>query len=930
MPVLAIIVGAVLGGMWDHDFFGAAVGALLAWLLVRMQRQERAIGELRQALHRQATAAAATTAAGMQAAAEAAPNEPTRAVPEPQAAIPPVAEAAAPIQRAAEPGAITAAQPAAGTAAETAIPAAPITPSAAPAPDRFATVKSWLFGGNTIAKLGVAILFVGLTFLAKFASEHVHLPVEFRLAAVAACALGLLAFGWRLRVRRAGYAQVLQGAAVAVLYLTLFVAFRWYQVVAAAPVFAAMVAVAALAAALAVLQDAKPLAVIGALGGFATPLLVSTGSGNHVALFSYYLVLDLGIAAVAWFKTWRSLNLIGFAATFGVGALWGVFEYRPERYASSQLFLIAFFLLFSAILLMPARRVASASSSGTAGASSSAGPGEAVSPSRAAAWVNGSLLFGLPTIAFALQLGMVRHWAFGSALSALALASFYVALAMWMRAREAMRVTFEASLAIATVFLTLVIPFALDARSTAGAWALEGAGLVWLGFRQSRRLARGFGYALLALAGPTLVWAMDRHGAPTGVLNAYLFNGALAAVGSLLAAYWVKRGAAAGQAMRGEDLAEPFLIGWATLWVLGTTAVQIEHFVRPPYGLAAWLVAGSVLALGFAALAWKAHWPRAVWPAALHAVLLVMGTLDALVSLRAPWAEGGAWAWPVALATHLALLRFAAPRWAVPMVTSAAHVIGVLVLATLGALAGRAVTADWGDAASAWSWLGWLVVPALTLMLLLRPGLAVRWPLVSAPAAYGQVAAGVLSLSLWAWTLAANFSSNGGARPLPHVPLVNPLDVGVGVALLGVFLWLRSALARQVFEKAPALPPAALGIAGFAWLNTMLLRAFHHWGEVPYRLHAWTRSLPVHTGITLLWTATALVLMWFATRRAQRAPWLVGAGLLAAVVGKLMWVDLSGSGTVARIVSFIGVGVLMLVIGYVAPLPAKGATHGKA
>ena len=114
-----------------------------------------------------------------------------------------------------------------------------------------------------------------------------------------------------------------------------------------------MVAVAALAAALAVLQDARALAVIGALGGFATPLLVSTGSGNHVALFSYYLVLDLGIAAVAWHRTWRSLNLIGFVGTFIVATAWGVLKYRPEHYASSQAFLIAFFLLFVAILLMP-------------------------------------------------------------------------------------------------------------------------------------------------------------------------------------------------------------------------------------------------------------------------------------------------------------------------------------------------------------------------------------------------------------------------------------------------------------------------------------------------------------------------------------------------------------------------------------------------
>jgi uncharacterized membrane protein len=60
-----------------------------------------------------------------------------------------------------------------------------------------------------------------------------------------------------------------------------------------------------------------------------------------------------------------------------------------------------------------------------------------------------------------------------------------------------------------------------------------------------------------------------------------------------------------------------------------------------------------------------------------------------------------------------------------------------------------------------------------------------------------------------------------------------------------------------------------------------------------------------------------------------RAPWVAGAVLLAAVVAKLLLVDLSGTGTVMRIVSFIGVGVLMLVIGYVAPLPGKAAKDAK-
>jgi uncharacterized membrane protein len=137
-----------------------------------------------------------------------------------------------------------------------------------------------------------------------------------------------------------------------------------------------------------------------------------------------------------------------------------------------------------------------------------------------------------------------------------------------------------------------------------------------------------------------------------------------------------------------------------------------------------------------------------------------------------------------------------------------------------------------------------------------------------------------------------------------------------------------------------SLPPAGraalIGVAGFIWLNAMLVRGFHHYAGVAYRFDAWSESLAVQTGITLLWTVTALVLMWLAVRRAalvpalenmsasaSRAAWMVGAGLLAAVVLKLLIVDLSGSGTVTRIVSFIGVGVLMLVIGYVAPLPGK-------
>ena len=956
LRIFAMVAGAIVGGLWAEGF-GALAGAALAWLGFVARQQARDIADLR----RDVDSLSARRGALAQAEPAAAPTQHTAAIAAATIATPAApAPAAAPTQSPS-----TTIMGASGAPAESkwadephdteagslwgdvagASSRAPTEPGRA---DALAPLKQWLFGGNTIVKLGVAILFIGLAFLAKFAAQHVDVPVEVRLAGIGGAALALLALGWRLRTSRAGYAQVLQGGAVAVLYLTLFVAFRFYGVLGVGPVFACMVAVAALAAALAVLQDARALAVIGALGGFATPLLVSTGGGNHVALFGYYLVLDLGIAAVAWHKSWRLLNLIGFFATFGVGAAWGVASYRDEHFLSAQAFLIAFFLIFVAILLMPARRLPIA---GAGGDSAEVG---ATNASRGDTWVNGSLLFGLPTIAFALQHGMVRSVDYGTAISALLLALCYGGVAAWMRRQVRLAVMFEASLAIATVFLTLVIPFALDAHSTSGAWALEGAGLVWLGLRQRRVAPRLFGYALLLLAGVAMWHAVQRHGVPPTIFNALLFNGVLAGAASLAAAYFVQRfgdfsasdaalsierierpqasalspppavGSQAtqgGPAIPGERIAEPLLIGWGTLWLLMTAGSQIIDFAAPRLQLAAWLVCVSAIALLYTVLSLRLAWPCIVWPALGHAPLLALAVAVSALNQDAPSQDGGAWAWPLALATHLVLLWRVAQRWPA-QAAHAVHGLGLLVLAALGALQGRAITRDWGDPASAWAWLGWLLVPAALLLWVPRAGFALRWPVRMASAAYQTHAAGLLVAGLLLWTLLANIASNGAAAPLPHVPLLNPLDLGIGIALLAAWLWMRSAAASPLFAPHPNLAVQLTAIAGFVWLNAILIRGFHHYGGVAFRFNAWIDSLAVQSGVSLLWSATALVLMWLAARRALRTPWMVGAVLLGAVVLKLVLVDLSGTGTVTRIVSFIGVGVLMLVIGYVAPLPA--------
>ncbi len=138
----------------------------------------------------------------------------------------------------------------------------------------------WLLQGNPVAKIGVLLLFFGLAYLFKFATDHDMLPIELRLGMAAALAGGLLTIGWKLRSKKPLFGLLLQGAASGCWYLTIFAAFRLYGLLPQELAFGLMIVVCAASVMLAILQQAQSLAVAASLGGFLAPLLLSTGSGN--------------------------------------------------------------------------------------------------------------------------------------------------------------------------------------------------------------------------------------------------------------------------------------------------------------------------------------------------------------------------------------------------------------------------------------------------------------------------------------------------------------------------------------------------------------------------------------------------------------------------------------------------------------------------
>ena len=771
-------------------------------------------------------------------------------------------------------------------------------------------VREYFTGGNTLVRVGIVILFFGVAFLLRYLAQHTRIPIELRLSAVAVGGIVLLLLGWRLRKKRPGYALALQGGAVGILYLTVFAGMRLYSVLPAGLAFGLLFVIAVVSAALAVLQDSQAFALLGAAGGFLAPILASTGQGSHVVLFSYYAVLNLGLLLIAWFKAWRPLNVAGFLFTFVIGAVWGVLRYRPELLGSTEPFLILFFLLYVAIAVLFTERQAP----------------------ELRGYVDGTLVFGTPLAAFGLQSALLLDRHFALAYSALIVSAFYLALAWTLHRwrRDTQRLLIEAFMALGVLFLTLAVPLGLDGRWSSATWSVEGAGLVWIGSRQGRRLPRAFG-ALLQIAGGVIFWT-DRGTLSEAlpVLNSACLGGVLVSAASVFCAAILRK--------HHERLAEyeasipPVLFFWGLLWWLFSGLTEIQRSVPDRYDAGASLVFLAATALMCSELSRRTRLEVARLPSLWLLPAMVFYAFLAVVEVHHPLADGGWLSWPCAFAVFYLLCR----RHEGPArggVATALHVGGLWLLTALASWE-VAWAIDTGvQGSGSWPAIAWALIPATVIFALVRLAKREGWPIGVHREAYLAVAGAGLGAYLVAWSLVTNLSHNGDPFPIPFVPLLNPLDLAeLFVLLVLLRYWLQLRAQGYPLHTLVGDPTAfgALAALAFVWLTAALLRTLHYWAGVPLQADALLSSTLVQTSVSIFWAVLALASMLLATRKRARVVWLVGAALLAVVIGKLFLVDLARVGTIERIVSFVVVGVLMLVVGYFSPLPPQSAAKAKS
>jgi uncharacterized membrane protein len=888
----------------------------------------------------------------------------------------------------------------------------PVEPSKSTEPAWMMQIlTSYFTGGNILVRIGGVILFFGLAFLLKYAAEHSTISIEMRLWSVATVAVGLVVAGWRLRQREGAYGQILQGLGVAVLYLAIYGASKFYTLLSLELAFVLMLVVVILGSLLALRQSSLPLALFSTGGGFLVPVLTSTGEGSHVVLFSYYLLLNFGIFFMAWREAWRVLNLVGFVFTFIIATGWGVLRYAPEMFATTEPFLLLYFLMYLAILILFAKK----------GANN---------------LVDSTLLFGLPAVVFPLQVVLTSHIYHGAAYSAVVLGLLYLLLFKVLRGKSHMELIAPSFLGLGVLFLTIAVPYFFDADVTAALWAMESSAVIWLSLKQSRRLPRYLGEVLLL--GSLLLYLAEMLSA-RGLLIAEYLGYIVVMVSLFVTAVILHR----AKKILDYDtyMPEVMLLLSVGVWFVSgfeLTSMYFHYAIGHEMTLVA--IVGSVLlyyayrylrwervrqilqatlplgVISFVSVLSRGHFFEGIgmfvfvllsgWSYYLLYVYQEAWRIDKILHLLGAW-------FIAAVCTHelhyylmeesssVALRYFVLT--AIPLlllyVFTARHIfVGWLrPYRRLYGLVGAGLFVPY---LLFWEVLGWrwvstdgLYIPLLNLldsMQIITIAMIYYWGLrhrrylgtmilrwfyillfvafmllisvIYARAMHHYMQIPYNLLSLWGdyyfqmgivllWGMVSVIMARLSKR------YINPLlPIGAGLVLLLPLLWELMAFGYSPDFLGSYIPLLNLldltqigllsmasyislchrkivaikiqkGIwssLGFLWMllvSVLFARGVHYYRDIPYVLSALWSDGYFQTGLSLLWSSVAIVLMLLSKRYVHRFMWIVGFGLLGVVVCKLFFVELANSGTVERIVSFMVVGTLLLLIGYFVPIP---------
>lgn len=344
-------------------------------------------------------------------------------------------------------------------------------------------------GENLMNKIGIAVFVIGMGLLLRLAIGR-NLIDEVGRVVIGMLSGGILMFiAHRTRITFRAFSSVLIAGGISIFYFTFGIAFHQYQLIGQLPTFIIMIVITALAVVFSVLYDRKELAILSLIGGFATPFIASTGTGNYVVLFTYLLILNTGMLLLSEKKKWGAINMISLGLTWVVFGAWvsgdfTAFDVPPV--APGMLFASAFFLIFFAMNLRYDLKHGNRMS-----------------------YLQYALILLNTGVFYALGYQMlleapVKLTGLFTALIGL----FYLLCTYFLRKDERLPIaTFYLLIGLILTFVSLVAPVQLDGNHITLFWAAEGVLLTWLAEKSGLTMLRKAAVGVAALM--LISWFMD-------------------------------------------------------------------------------------------------------------------------------------------------------------------------------------------------------------------------------------------------------------------------------------------------------------------------------------------------------------------------------------------------------------------------------------
>jgi uncharacterized membrane protein len=335
-----------------------------------------------------------------------------------------------------------------------------------------------LIADRVLMCVGMLLVLVGVAYFLKYAFDSNWIGPTGRVSSGLLAGASLLIFSqWLSRRGFTYFSEGITALGGGVLYLALYAAWHFYQVMPNAVAFLLMVVVTAALLVMAIGRNSERLAGLGLLGGFLTPVLMSTGRNAQLELFSYVAALDLGLFVIARFRRWRTPEALAFACTQVYFWTWYYRFYDGEQLATTMTFAAVFFFLFAVLPAIRSRET------------------RELLPEQVAVMLGNAFLY---LLTLHLMLWPEHRWALTFAM--LALAALLLAFTKYVPERDGRRpASYLLYAGLALTSATLAIPIRLEGNWITMAWVIEGTVLVWSGFRVRLPLLRHSGLLLFAI-----------------------------------------------------------------------------------------------------------------------------------------------------------------------------------------------------------------------------------------------------------------------------------------------------------------------------------------------------------------------------------------------------------------------------------------------